>query len=150
MDMKRITIDRFALAAMLATMGSIAVFSSCIAAAEKPAATVTMPDGVERRFFTSGPLGTTTYRIDVARDGREAPRVQVLKDDIFQQIPNGATDAEVYALVGPPARKEIFSRTQTIAWDYHYRDGWGYESDFAVVFDAAGRVVGRFSTRDSG
>jgi len=143
-------IDRIALAAMLGMVASTAVVGTTLAAQRDGAARFTMPDGVERRFFTSGPLGTTTYRVDVDGAGKELARAQVLSDAVFNGIREGATDAQVYALIGPPARKEIFHRSRRVAWDYHYRDTWGYESDFAVVFDTEGRVVGKFSTRDSG
>jgi outer membrane protein assembly factor BamE (lipoprotein component of BamABCDE complex) len=143
-------IDRIALAAMLATAASGAVVTTTMAAQGRADARFAMPDGVERRFFTSGPMGTTTYRVDVDAAGREIARVQVLNDAVFGEVREGATDAEIYATLGPPARKETFHRTRRTAWDYHYRDTWGYEAEFAVLFDTEGRVVGKFSTRDSG
>lgn len=143
-------IDRIALAAMLATTATIGVVTTSLAAEGETPVRFTMPDGAERRFFTSGPLGLTTYRVDVDAAGRELARVQVLNDAMFGRIREGATDAEILAELGPPARKEIFHRSKRVAWDYHYRDTWGYEAEFAVVFDTEGRVVSKFSTRDSG
>ena len=143
-------IDRIALAAMLGVLATGGVVTTSLAAQEIAAPKLDLPNGVERRFFTSGPLGLTTYRVDVDASGKEVARVQVLDDSVFQQVREGQTDAEVYALIGPPSHKETYHRTKRTAWNYHYRDTWGYDADFAVLFDTGGRVVGKFSTRDSG
>jgi len=143
-------IDRIALAAMLGIIATAGVVTTSSAAPGNTAAKLTLLDGVERRFFTSGPMGLTTWRVDVNASGQEVARAQVLDDAVFQQIRDGDSEAQVYALIGPPSRKETFHRTKRTAWDYHYRDTWGYEAEFAVLFDTAGHVVGKFSTRDSG
>jgi hypothetical protein len=31
-----------------------------------------------------------------------------------------------------------FNNTRTTAWDYHYRDTWGYDADFSVIIDDGG------------
>lgn len=143
------TIDRIALAAMM-SVATVVALGTRVAQAAEPAAKLALPGGVERRFFTSGPLGLTTERVDVRADGTVVARTQVLTDGSFQAIAYGATEREVFERIGPPYRKARFPATRTTAWDYHYRDSWGYDGDFSVIFDASGVVSGKFSARDSG
>ena len=144
------SIDRLALAAMLAATTMISAAHLAFAEPAMPQARLTLGNGIERSFYTSGPLGMTTYRVDRDKGGRVVDRVQVLTDGIFNTLAYGATDAQVLETIGPPSRKEQFRRTRTVAWDYHYRDAWGYDADFAAIFDEHGVMVGKFSTRDSG
>jgi outer membrane protein assembly factor BamE (lipoprotein component of BamABCDE complex) len=143
------TIDRLALMAMLSTTLSISL-ASCAAIANPapaPDAKITLKDGIERRFYTSGPMGTTTYRVDVAADGTVLARKQVLEDGVLQTIRAGMTADEVFALIGPPSSKERFARTQATAWNYHVHQ-WGYDSDFAVIVDDAGIVTSKVNVRN--
>jgi len=95
----------------------------------------------------SGPLGTRTYRVDVSSAGRTLETVQVLGEDSFGKIRQGMPATEVFARLGPPYRKLRFERTRTTAWDYHFRDAWGYDADFSVMVDDAGIVAGTFTAR---
>ena len=143
------TIDRMAIAAMLLTAVSIPLASHAFAfGTDKPSATIQLRDGVERRFYTTGPMGTTTQRVDVAPGGQVVARAQVLNDDVFRSIHAGMPESEVFELLGPPFGKTRFDATRTVAWDYHYRDTWGYMADFSVSFNEAGAVVGKFSARE--
>src|SRR4051812_46783899 len=144
------SIDRLALAAMIAATTLISAAHHAYAESDAPQARLTLSNGIERSFYTSGPLGTTTYRVDRSKDGLVVDKTQVLTDGVFSTLPYGATEAQVLATIGPPARKEAFRGTHTVAWDYHYRDAWGYDADFAAIFDANGVMVGKFSSRDSG
>lgn len=65
-----------------------------------------------------------------------------------EQIRPGLTKSAVKALIGPPEHVMHFSLSDTTAWDYDYRDPWGYDSTFSVVFDASGFVVSRISIRE--
>jgi len=142
------TMDRVAIASMLSVAFLIAGAEGACAA-DMAQAHLTLPNGVERAFFTSGPLGVTTYRVDT-RGGAVVAKVQVLTDDAFNQIAYGATSDQVFQLIGPPAAKARFPLSGNTTWDYHYRDSWGYDAEFSVTFDATGVVVGKFSARDSG
>ena len=75
------------------------------------------------------------------------PATHVLRDEVFGQIRPGFKAGEVLAIIGAPHRKSRFEATKTTAWDYSYRDTWGYEAEFSVIFDDAGLVVGKFSGR---
>ena len=82
-----------------------------------------------------------------APDARKGASHAVLQDDTFQSIVPGMGVDEVVALIGQPDRKERFERTHVTAWDYPYRDSWGYEAVFSVMVGDDGRVVSRISVR---
>lgn len=81
-------------------------------------------------------------------DGKVLVIGQVQGDGLFRQVQPGMKTDEVLALIGPPRAKTRFPATKTTAWDYRYRDSWGYDSEFSVIFDDAGIVVSRFSVRN--
>jgi outer membrane protein assembly factor BamE (lipoprotein component of BamABCDE complex) len=72
----------------------------------------------------------------------------VLTDDAFNAIQAGMTSADVFARIGPPYAKSRFDATRTTAWDYHYRDAWGYDADFSVIVDDGGAVTGKAKVRN--
>jgi len=82
-----------------------------------------------------------------APDARKAASRVVLQDDTFQSIVPGMGVADVVALIGQPSRKERFARLGTTAWDYPYRDSWGYDSVFSVIVGDDNRVVSKISVR---
>ena len=144
-------VDRIAALAMLSVSAAIPLaalgFSGPIGASGEAAAKLMLQDGAERRFYTTGPLGTRTYRVDVSSAGKTLETVQVLGEDSFGKIRQGMPATEVFARLGPPYRKLRFERTRTTAWDYHFRDAWGYDADFSVMVDDAGIVAGTFTAR---
>ena len=71
-----------------------------------------------------------------------------LNDDAFRAIQRGTPSSEVLARLGAPYQKERFERTRTTAWDYHYRDTWGYDADFSVIMNDAGVVASTVSVRN--
>ena len=144
------TVDRAALLAMLSTCVAIPL-AACASLdgnpSAKPDATVALRDGIERRFYTTGPLGVTTLRVDVTRDGTVLARRQVLASGLFQTIRPGMRGSEVFERLGPPYRKERSARLGATAWDYHFRDGWGYDADFSVMVDDQDVVISKIATR---
>lgn len=105
-------------------------------------------------FFTivAVPLAARASGMDVSSGGsvyvhsKKAP----LNDDAFSVIQRGMPASEVLARIGAPYQKERFERTKTTAWDYHYRDTWGYDADFSVIIDDAGLVASTISVRKIG
>ena len=73
-----------------------------------------------------------------------------LDDDAFAQIQRGMPASEVLARLGEPDRKMRFANTRTTAWDYHYRDTWGYDADFSVIVNDADLVASTVSVRNGG
>jgi outer membrane protein assembly factor BamE (lipoprotein component of BamABCDE complex) len=70
-----------------------------------------------------------------------------VNDDVIEKIHQGQTKDEVVALIGAPQHTAAFPRSHTIAWDYDYRDIWGYESVFSVILDESGVVQGKTTAR---
>ncbi len=73
-----------------------------------------------------------------------------LNDDIVQRVTSGQSAEEITALLGAPFRRVRFDNLKSTAWDYLYKDTWGYWVEFSVmVSDDAegGRVVGKVSRR---
>jgi outer membrane protein assembly factor BamE (lipoprotein component of BamABCDE complex) len=70
-----------------------------------------------------------------------------LTDTAAARIERGMTTEQVRGLIGEPWNTIRFDNTQTTAWDYEYRDGWGYDAVFSVIFDDAGVVVSKISVR---
>jgi outer membrane protein assembly factor BamE (lipoprotein component of BamABCDE complex) len=75
-----------------------------------------------------------------------APQPQ-RSDELFARVELGMTQPDVRRLLGEPDGTMPFARSSTLAWDYQYRDTWGYFSVFSVTFDAGGRAVGKLSWR---
>ena len=72
---------------------------------------------------------------------------RVLTDDSVQPIHAGMKASEVLEIIGAPLRKVRFERTATTAWDYRFRDSWGYRAEFSVIVDDNGIVVSKVSIR---
>jgi hypothetical protein len=113
----------------------------------QPALELPNPDGSRDLAYPRGPLGVQTYMAHVSRDGIVQSVRQVLTDGVFNAIQPGMTGEEVLHLIGPPREKMSFARSATVAWDYKYRDDWGYDAIFSVTLDADGRVVSKISQR---
>ena len=79
-------------------------------------------------------VGTGMYRPD-------------LNDDIVNRVSNGQGELEVTTLLGPPYRRIRFDNLKSTAWDYRYRDTWGYWVDFSVMMGDDGKVVDKVSRR---
>ena len=79
-------------------------------------------------------LGSGLYRPD-------------LNDDIIAQVALGKNAEEITALLGTPYRRLRFDNLKSTAWDYRYRDSWGYWVDFSVMMGDDGRVVNKVSVR---
>jgi outer membrane protein assembly factor BamE (lipoprotein component of BamABCDE complex) len=70
-----------------------------------------------------------------------------VNDELIQKIQPGQTQEDVANLVGSPQRTTRFPRSHTLAWDYDYRDTWGYEAVFSVIFDDSGTVQSKTNVR---
>ncbi len=118
-----------------------------VAQSGAPKLKLPLPAGGERWFYPSGPVGQETWRLDIAPGGAVVAREQVLTDAMFQDIRAGQSAAEVLMSIGPGYRKVRFERTRTTSWDYFYRDTWGYDADFCVIFNDAGIVTSKLTIR---
>ena len=112
----------------------------------EPALAVKLPEGA-RWFYPGGPYGAPTYAVDFNARGTATQVRIALTDDAAQQISMGETSADVLRQIGPPFRKIRFNNLRQTAWDYRYRDTWGYLVEFSVMLDDSDRVGGKFSQR---
>ena len=70
-----------------------------------------------------------------------------LNDDIVAHVSQGQSGKEVTLLLGMPYQRVRFDNLKSTAWDYMYRDTWGYWVAFSVMMDDDERVVGKVSRR---
>ena len=70
-----------------------------------------------------------------------------LNGDIIARIALGQSEQEVAAILGPPYQRIRFDNLKSTAWDYLYRDTWGYWVEYSVMVGNDGRVVDRVSRR---
>lgn len=112
----------------------------------EPALAVKLPEGT-RWFYPGGPFGAPTYAVDFNAAGTATQVRVALNDDVTQQIAIGDVAADVLLRIGPPFRKIRFDNLRQTAWDYRYRDTWGYLVEFSVMMDDSDRVGGKFSQR---
>ena len=114
----------------------------------KPAVVLNAKDGGTIWQYPEGPLGVRTFvaRFDV--QGKLLSYEQVLDEEHFSSIGVGrSTIDDVRTMIGPPMRTMEFERRGETAWDYLFRDTWGYRVEFSVIFAASGVVVGKFANR---
>lgn len=113
----------------------------------EPALELPNPDGSRQLAYPRGPLGHQTFMVQVGRDGILQAVRPALNEDHFHRIQPGLTRDDVLRLIGPPREVMEFPRLKQVAWDYLYRDAWGYLAIFSVMLDMQGRVVGKTSRR---
>jgi SmpA/OmlA family protein len=145
----RITLGGWVITVLALSAGANA-HAAAYGSTMQASARVTHADGTESRFYTSGPAGTGTLRVDLSPNGEVLAKSQVLRDEVFQRLQPGLTAEQVFEIIGPPTGKTRFENTKTTAWDYHYRNAWGYDADFSVIVDDANKVVGKFSNASMG
>jgi ABC-type glycerol-3-phosphate transport system substrate-binding protein len=110
----------------------------------KPGVTLEGQNGITIWQYPTGPLGLQTHIARFDSKGILLSFKQVLDDVTFAKIEIGkTTNNEVNVLIGPPRRTIYFARQQQTAWDYLYRDVWGYRVEQSIVFDTAGVVVSK-------
>ena len=106
-------------------------------------------DGGESWEYPRGPLGVETFmvRLDKNRVLREVE--QVLNEKNFARIEVGKSGPEdVLRAIGSPWRTGRFERRKEEFWDYRFRDTWGYDSQFHVIFDESGVVKQTMAIRE--
>jgi hypothetical protein len=113
----------------------------------RPAVELRDPDGTRHLAYPSGPFGLQTHMARIGSDGRLRAVEQVLDDSRFNAIVPGMTSDELLRLIGPPWQRVYFANLRQTAWDYRYRDSWGYVAILSVMVDQSGRVASRISQR---
>jgi hypothetical protein len=112
-----------------------------------PAVEIANPDGSKNMAYPRGYFSGQTFMVRVGRDGLVQSVEQVLTDERFYRIVPGLTRDDVLRLIGPPVETMEFPRLEQVAWEYRYRDTWGYDAFLSVMIDTRGIVVGRTTRR---
>lgn len=108
----------------------------------EPARVYADADGSRQLAYPQGPMGTQTYMAFLGPDGRLRRLEQVLSEEHFRRIDAGTTSAaQLERLIGPPWRTIAFPNKRQVAWDYVFKDTWGYLVDFSVMLDDRGIVA---------
>ena len=102
-------------------------------------------------FYTIGLVPLAAHACGAhSAGGARSVQSRLLDDRTVSAIQAGMSAAEVLERLGPPYTKMRFEATKTTAWDYHYRDAWGYDADFSVIIDDSNIVAGKVSVRNAG
>ena len=112
-----------------------------------PAVELRGPDGMRQLAYPTGPFGLQTHMAFIGPDGRLQRMEQVLDDGRFHLIRPGMTSEELLRLIGPPNERVRFGNLRQTAWDYRFRDSWGYTAILSVMIDDAGNVASRSTQR---
>lgn len=112
----------------------------------EPALVIARPEGA-RWFYPGGPYGAFSYAVDFDQAGTATGVHIAINDDIAAQVRIGEAGSAVLERIGPPFRKIRFNNLQQTAWDYRYRDTWGYLVEFSVMIDDKALVAGKFTRR---
>jgi outer membrane protein assembly factor BamE (lipoprotein component of BamABCDE complex) len=75
-------------------------------------------------------------------------RAHGVSESAILNVQPGMTRDAISALFGSPVRTMRFPLSRTTAWDYDFVDSWGYASEFSVIFDDGGIVVGKVTSRN--
>ena len=106
--------------------------------------------GMKMRFRSAATLlmvcGAAIFAGSCAQRGAGYFRTD-LNDDIVAHVSPGQRGPDVTARLGLPYQRVRFDNLHATAWDYLYRDTWGYWVAFSVMMDDDGRVLGIVSRR---
>ena len=112
-----------------------------------PRLEMALSDGARELFYPTGPLGVQTHVAHLDRNGRLQGVEQLLRDERFNVIRPGMTSEELLRHLGPPNDKMRFANLGQTAWDYRFRDSWGYTAILSVMVDDRGLVANRHTRR---
>jgi hypothetical protein len=109
-----------------------------IAAAGPPTGRYAMPGGATRLEYASGPMGRTTWMVDLDAQGRVVRWDQVLNEAQFAAIADGMPREVLLRTIGRPAhRAGEWMNRETWSWRYPTNDClW-----FRVTLSPQGKVI---------
>ena len=113
----------------------------------RPALELPAAEGTRQLVYPTGPYGLQTYMAHISPEGRLIRVEQVLDDARFHQIQPGMTREELLRWIGPPFQTVRFPNLGQTAWDYRFRDTWGYIAILSVMVDDQGVVASRITQR---
>jgi outer membrane protein assembly factor BamE (lipoprotein component of BamABCDE complex) len=102
----------------------------------------TFTDGSKRLEYPRGPAGTTTYFVDLDRNGHFVSATQVLTAENIARVRPGMTMDEVRRLLGKPTTYAEYPLKKERVWSWHWlEDGVNRDAMFNAHFGPAGTVV---------
>lgn len=97
-----------------------------------------LPSGGTRLEYARGPMGRTTWMVDLDAQGRVTRWAQVMDGAYFAQVVDGMPREALLRLLGRPGdRQREYMNRETWYWRYANNDCLV----FAVTLNAQGRVV---------
>jgi outer membrane protein assembly factor BamE (lipoprotein component of BamABCDE complex) len=99
-------------------------------------------DGSKRFEYPRGPAGTTTWFVDLDRNGRFVSATQVLTAENIARVRPGMTMDEVRRLLGKPTTIAEYPLKKERVWSWHWMEGGvTRDADFNAHFGPDGTVV---------
>ena len=106
----------------------------------EPVTITVQADGSRMMEYPRQPEGWTNYFIGIGADGKMNSLRQVLTEANFAKVEPGMDRLQVRALLGRPAKEQVFALKQEEVWDWRFKPQ--QESRlFSVTFDSAGQVL---------
>jgi len=116
----------------------------------EPVKICTLGESGENWVYPRGPAGLHTYNAHIGKDGVLRSVENVLEDSGFAKVVRGKSSREdVLCLFGPPIEEIYYQARSELVWDYRFRDNWGYDARYHVLFNDAGVVTGTLQIRES-
>ena len=115
-----------------------------VASMGEPAMRWKEADGREQLAYPRGPLGTQTFMVFVAPDGRLERIEKVLNYEHFSRIEGGKTDmAAVLKILGPvfPQNVTYFKARDELVWSWLFCNAYSEQEYFDVLFDGQTGIV---------
>ncbi|KMY86647.1 putative lipoprotein [Candidatus Paraburkholderia calva] len=108
----------------------------------KPETERTFTDGSKRFEYPRGSAGTTTWFVDLDRNGRFVSATQMLTAENIARVRPGMTMDQVRRLPGKPTQIAEFPLKKERVWSWHWlEEGANRNAMFNVHFDPSGTVV---------
>ena len=106
----------------------------------EPVTVTVQADGSRLMEYPRQPEGWTNYFIGIGADGKMNSLRQVLTETNFAKVEPGMDRLQVRALLGRPAREQVFALKNEEVWDWRFKPQQASRL-FSVTFDGDGRVL---------
>ena len=99
--------------------------------------------GVQRFFWPTGPMGTSTIMARFDSKQRLVSYEEVLNTEHFAKIQAGMSMDDVLRELGPsyPGWTTYFKARDELVWEWRYCDSWNAAARFNVLFDGTTKKV---------
>lgn len=98
-------------------------------------------DGSQQMEYVRGPMGDTTWMVDIGPDGKYRGMRNVLTEPFFAQVRVGMARDDVRRILGKPGQVQEFRLKNEVVWSWRYRGDGASARLFHVHFGPDARVV---------